>query len=315
MTADDSFKPFSITERPSRLNRDTCYNKLTPEEERVILRKGTEKAFTGKLLNNKKAGYYLCRHCDSPVYRSDDKFESHCGWPSFDDEIPDAVQRLPDADGLRTEICCRRCGGHLGHVFLGEQLTAKNTRHCVNSISLRFIPREELAVAYFASGCFWGPEYFFRRLRGVIDTDVGYMGGQRRKPTYKDVCTGSTGHAETVRVRYDPKRVSYERLVEVFFETHDFTQINRQGPDIGPQYRSVIFTVDAAQRQVADQYIERLRKQGDKVATALEKAEQDDRQAAVFWPAEEYHQRYYDKKKGAPGCHVYRPLFSPETRD
>ena len=281
------------------------YNKLTKEEENVILKKGTEYPFTGKYWDYKENGTYVCKQCNAPLYKSDDKFDSHCGWPSFDDEIMGAVKRIPDVDGRRTEIVCANCGGHLGHVFLGEGFTAKDTRHCVNSISLDFIPSgktENMDTVYFAGGCFWGTEYFFKKVKGVISTSVGYIGGHRKNPSYQEVCTGTTGHAEVVEVIYDPTKVNFEDLAKLFFEIHDFTQIDRQGPDIGEQYRSEIFYTKESQKEKANELINSLMRKGFEVATEITLAN-------TYYKAEGYHQDYYTKKGKQPYCHFKREIF------
>ncbi|HBK30224.1 MAG TPA: methionine sulfoxide reductase [Porphyromonadaceae bacterium] len=297
--------PMCMGGNPKKTNStsDMKYNSLTAEEERVILQKGTERPFTGEYLNNKQSGTYVCKRCDTPLYRSSDKFDSHCGWPSFDDEIEGAVKRIPDRDGLRTEIVCSNCDAHLGHVFLNEGFTLKQTRHCVNSVSLKFIPdKQSLQTSYFASGCFWGTEYFFMKAPGVIETNVGFMGGHVENPTYEKVCQKNTGHLETTEVVYDPEKTDYEQLVKLFFETHDFTQTNGQGPDIGPQYLSCIFYSSPLEKEIAEKYIQILFEKGYKVATML-------RPTSVFWKAENYHQQYYEHKNAQPYCHKYTKIF------
>jgi peptide methionine sulfoxide reductase msrA/msrB len=289
--------------------KEMKYNPLTKEEAYVILKKGTERPYTGEYYKHDEEGTYNCKQCDAPLYKSADKFDAHCGWPSFDDEIDGAVKRVPDADGMRTEIVCANCGGHLGHVFLGEGFTDKNTRHCVNSISLTFTPvtfnapnKTKTETAIFASGCFWGTEHWLKKKEGVISTDVGYIGGHVKNPTYKQVCYENTGHAEAVRVVFDPSKVTYEELAILFFETHDPTQVNRQGPDVGDQYRSEIFYTNEKQKEISENLIKKLKRKGYKVATNITKASE-------FWVAEDYHQDYYQKQGATPYCHFYTKRF------
>ena len=203
---------------------------LTAAEKHVIIDKGTDMPFTGEYTELFKDGTYACRQCDAPLYVSDSKFHSSCGWPSFDQEIEGAVTKTLDADGRRTEITCTKCGGHLGHVFVGEQLTDKNTRHCVNTTSLVFKETDtlktdtlkETETAIFAGGCFWGVEYYFQNSPGVLSTQVGYTGGLKENPTYKEICAHLTDHYEALEVTYSPAEVSYEELAKLFFEIQQF---------------------------------------------------------------------------------------------
>lgn len=286
------------------------WTQLSPEEHRVIVEKGTEPPFSGRYNDFFEGGVYTCRRCGEPLYRSEDKFPAHCGWPSFDDEIEGAVRRETDADGRRTEILCASCGGHLGHVFEGEMLTAKNLRHCVNSVSMDFLSHDDLLEregkqmqkAYFAGGCFWGVEHLMRQQPGVKDVISGYMGGHKEDPTYREVCARTTGHLEAVEVIYDPGTVDFRTLAKLFFEIHDPTQENGQGPDIGEQYASAVFVNDAQEQAVVEELIGVLRDKGLNVVTQILPANK-------FWKAEEYHQNYYAKTGKMPYCHAYTPRF------
>ncbi len=282
------------------------YNSLSRQESFVIDNKGTEAPFTGKYTDYSGKGTYVCKKCGSALYYSSSKFKSDCGWPSFDDEIKGAVNRFPDPDGMRTEIECANCGAHLGHVFTGERLTAKNVRHCVNSVSLDFVPSQidpgRYGTAIFAGGCFWGVEYFLQKNPGVISVTSGFIGGHVKNPSYKEVCTGRTGHAEAVKIIYDPDRTSYDKLLRLFLEIHDPTQIGGQGPDLGDQYRSEIFYMNEEQKKIADTNIGILKGKGMRVATVVTKASE-------FYEAEDYHQDYYFRNGKIPYCHAYTKRF------
>ncbi len=308
---------------PSQVAR--LAEKLDPEAYRITQKAGTEPPGCGTLLNNKQDGAYACVVCNLPLFSSAHKFDSGTGWPSFWQEFdPQHVARKQDrAHGMtRTEINCARCGAHLGHVFDdGPKPTGQ--RHCLNSASLRFYDKDHLPppektaqsepagahgapvkteVAYFAGGCFWGIEHYFQQGPGVIEAVSGYMQGHLDNPTYKQVCGDPTGHAETVKVVYDPSRISYRRLLEAFFVMHNPTEFNRQGPDVGAQYRSGIWTVNDDQKQAAQAYIQELQQSepfhGRKIVTQVQSA-------MTFFPAEDYHQDYITRTGRA--CHVRNP--------
>lgn len=283
-------------------------NSLTAKEKSVIIDKATEAPFSGKYNKFYEKGVYLCKQCGNELYLSSAKFNSHCGWPSFDDEIKGAVKRITDADGRRTEIVCAKCNGHLGHVFLNEGFTSKNTRHCVNSISMVFKPQKDIKKqnnvekALFAEGCFWGTEYWMEKQKGVTSAVSGYTGGKLKNPTYYQVSSGTSGHIETVEVTFNPQIISYQELVKLFFNTHDATQTNGQGPDIGSQYHSAIFYTSEKQKKIAEDYKKKLMAKGYKIVTKIIKA-------TKFYPAEKYHQDYYRRKGSKPYCHVYKNKF------
>jgi len=260
-------------------------------EKRILKDKGTEPPFSGEYNDFFKAGIFLCRACKSPLYESNTKFDSGCGWPSFDDEIEGAIVRHEDLSGgrMRTEICCAKCDGHLGHVFHGEEITKKNTRHCVNSLSIQFKAYENLEHATFGAGCFWQVEKIFKEIKGVYLLSVGYMGGLAKNPTYEDVCSGHTNHAEVVDIYFDPEIITYAKMLNVFWSNHNPTTLNRQGHDEGSQYRSVIFYHSTAQKKVAEESVlEQSKNWEDPIVTQLISA-------TSFFRAEEYHQDYLNK--------------------
>jgi peptide methionine sulfoxide reductase msrA/msrB len=272
---------------------------LTPATRRIICEKATEYPNTGSYNTVVTQGTYLCRRCGLALFRGDSQFNSGCGWPSFDDDIAGAVLQEPDRDGQRTEILCARCGAHLGHVFIGEWITHKNLRHCVNSASLDFVADNQVLdteEAIVAGGCFWGVEHFLRQIPGVLKVESGYTGGHTLDPNYDQICSGNTGHYEAVRVLYDKNKTDYSHVLKRFFEIHDPTQRTGQGPDLGQQYQSAVFYFNEEQQQEAELLIKILRKRGYEVATRLIEAQ-------VFWPAEAYHQEYYLKHRKAPYCH------------
>ena len=272
---------------------------LTNLEKQVIENKGTEPPFSGKYVQHKADGTYICKRCGAELFSSEDKFDSQSGWPSFDDAIEGAVERIPDPDGMRTEIVCAGCKAHLGHAFDGEGMTEKNLRHCVNSVSLDFVPATTLKQtdrAIFAGGCYWGVEYYFSRKSGVISVTSGFIGGHVENPTYDQVCSGETGHADPVEVVFDASRTSYEELARLFFEIHDPTQINGQGPDVGSQYRSAVFYLDDGQRLIVEKLIANLVDKGLSIVTEVE-------QAGQFWAGPDYHQDYYGRNGERPYCH------------
>lgn len=280
---------------------------LTPEQVRVTQTGATEAAFSGCFTGQVKPGIYVSVVGGLPLFRSSAKFPSDSGWAGFSEPFdPEHIEEHVDRsqETLRVEVRDARSGAHLGHVF-DDGPPPSGKRYCINSAALAFIPQGkplplesrpvESQTACFAGGCFWGVEHRFAQVPGVIDAVSGYQGGDVANPGYMQVRSGKTGHAETVKVVFDPATVTYRELLEVLFDLHDPTTSNRQGSDVGTQYRSVIFALSDDQAQAARDFIRKLEHSGEYGERPIVTAVED---APPFYPAEEYHQDYYDKRGG-----------------